>query len=300
MSTSTTVTADKFFFALLNSTNKLIDVFLEDWYNPVLAINQRFLYHSHTESINTISFMLDAIKTLSTKHCVIDDKNSGACVQYKNHVRFHLADIRGTYSDFIQYIQATGWIFSYLNMHWGAKRDLDNSIHEFYQLGNTGKFNDPNTVKKLALESLTSTKIAKQMSNIPDKYREVKDILNNQLNYAIDNLIPNILYPKLYPVISEAVSRNKPIKSDLSAVWNLCLMMMDTYLASRMFRTFKNVPGRLGGEPQNIVIYVGNAHGNNYRKLLSQLGFTMEFNAANRGAGQVACMDVRGLEVKWI
>jgi len=58
---------------------------------------------------------------------------------------------------------------------------------------------------------------------------------------------------------------------------SITLSIMDVYLLSRVFKTFK-VPETTyqPAEPHNIIIYAGNAHSDNYRQLLEEMGFLVK------------------------
>lgn len=73
----------------------------------------------------------------------------------------------------------------------------------------------------------------------------------------------------------------------------LNVLFMDTYLVSRMFRTFKKIPYKYSNEPQNIIIYVGDIHAQNYIKILLDLEFKMIFNESNEDQ---FCIDIRQLK----
>lgn len=40
-----------------------------------------------------------------------------------------------------------------------------------------------------------------------------------------------------------------------------------------MFRSFRNLPGKYSAPAKNIIIYVGDAHADDYRNFLNTIGF---------------------------
>jgi hypothetical protein len=68
--------------------------------------------------------------------------------------------------------------------------------------------------------------------------------------------------------------------------------MMDMYLFSRMFRKFKKNKKTVSETPTNIVVYVGNWHANNYRRLLDKLGFTHKESKSKTKDVDFQCVNI--------
>lgn len=52
-------------------------------------------------------------------------------------------------------------------------------------------------------------------------------------------------------------------------------LFVDIYTMARIFRSFRKVPGQYSGDPQRIIIYLGDFHAISCREILRVLGFTL-------------------------
>jgi len=122
-------------------------------------------------------------------------------------------------------------------------------------------------------------KIFKQISKI--KYPEVISLLKLYIdkyqNFDIENKLK-----RFGEIISE---QNPKLYTELQNVNSELILyftnIMDLYLLGRLFKTFsktsKNNLFNQNDAAKRIVIYVGDAHANNYRKFLEKLGFKLSF-----------------------
>ena len=139
------------------------------------------------------------------------------------------------------------------------------------------------------LNYYNSTKIMKQYESISNKH--IKQILIEYLYDEITNL--NLKYFKLsdIKILVNKLSKNelptdneimKNIKS-FSLNWlNLTTYFMNVYLMSRLFRSFKQIDYQNSKDAENIIIYIGYEHSDNYRKILKKLAFKQVFNETSK------------------
>jgi hypothetical protein len=304
-------TADLFFFKLLDEANreKLLDVFIEsdiDTTNdsPLLKFKSVYKYRSQELNPNRSGFMQSVTSKLNKMDCITDifwtENETISCQAYRDHIRFHLGDIRNTNINIIKYLRVVfSGIFNVYNN--GMYYPFSFDVLEKY--GQTdANYNDPEKLKADLLDMLTTSKIAKQMSKIPEKYQAVKDKLNEKIDSYLDKMLPELTYDNVRDVVLKYTRTGKSyVSQKLYDSNRIFSHIMDLYLISRMFRTFRDVSGKLSGEPQNIIIYTGNSHSQNYRELFDELGFITEFKAERFNDNtNINCVDIYGFVPQWI
>ena len=305
------------FFYLLDSSSELIDVFIETEYDPAgKNLLSKFIkiavIDGGYKGISD-SYMNDIENKLVRDHC-FQYHNDNKCKIYKDHVRFHAVDIRSGTSEFIEYVSIVymiqGALIGVTSNDSTEIENLKYYIKTFPKYKNYGATST--SIKKGVINSLTELKIYKQISNIDDKYSDLKNILTKKIDNIINQDYSSITYDKVYNsllygfnncinkrninchnnwyIFNEAYIGMAP--TSVNDILDTAINMMDIYLISRVFRKFRHVPGHLNGESKNIIIYVGDEHGENYRKTLDDIGFFREFQAENVDKG---CLDISGL-----
>ncbi len=151
------------------------------------------------------------------------------------------------------------------------------------------------------------------MENIhyPEVISLIKERIANLRNIDIPLMITNLIY--VYNDIVKAVGKSNikeiqhqmlyalstdQFKKASRISFEFTIQYMDLYLLSRMFRTFKEgIKRRYRGEANNVLIYVGDLHATNYRRVLSELEFTEVFSSyARKGEEKFQCLDITGLD----
>ena len=270
-----------FFFNLLNSTNKPIDVFLEFDYRVSNEVPLERFMKNRWESSNLFneryyspaSGMWEIFNKLAIEGCLTGHITNDGCEYYRNRVRFHSGDVRDTdtlVNRFLRYIR-----FHIIPTHLINVDDMS----EFKIL------EDPLIYRKLVYENLITSKAFKQIDNIADN--NIKNIIKNEIFNEIEQQIEIYNYPKIMSFIEEYNNNNNnnnnniitnltkyqyKLKDDL---FTLDCMVMDMYILGRMFRTFTNPKNPLINEtePSNIIIYSGLLHSKTYERHLNNLGF---------------------------
>jgi hypothetical protein len=71
-------------------------------------------------------------------------------------------------------------------------------------------------------------------------------------------------------------------------------IVMDVYTIGRMFRTYRDVPGKFSGRAENTIVYAGSQHTHRYQRVLSDLGFKkIREQFGGFSAGRLsACVDM--------
>jgi hypothetical protein len=292
-----------FFFGLLQSTDKLIDVFLEEEYSPGSNFSEQL-----NKKQNTLekypNYLLEVRYRLAEIDCVTEKYGTG-CARYRDHVRFHLTDIRDAKLPMIEYIDCIYWLgVLIIDSSLGKLSTKDRHRVPYYinrlnALGSEHKYNNIEKIKAGLTDIYKGTKIEKQLSKIPIKYQSVKDYLNAKLESSHDELAEVLKYSSILPKITESLSEHRiKFLDEWQIISDSMIKLMDLYLVSRMFRTFRNVPSQLSEEPRNIIVYAGDEHCATYREILSAMGFTTEFTA--KQTSLEACLNIEDLEIDWI
>lgn len=276
---------------------KMMDVFLE---TPYIHKTGKYLLYKDPGILSKFRINLQNCLDIK-KEC-----------QYPN-IRFHNADIRlsigikrpfildieetmiGLYYD--MYLQRGNFSYNYHKKHLLNLLTLKKYKNDRIEYDKAIKSYD--TSMEYLLKKFSKIKLEKQQKNISNK--NVKQIL---LEYLIDsirridlkylqlNVITNIIkkLPKNIPKIVPT-----EFNSSNDNLLDLLVPIMDMYLIARMFRTFKDVPYQNSKEAQYIIIYVGDAHANNYRDILDKLNFKTEFYS--RSQEHEFCVDISKLQL---
>ena len=278
---------------------KMIDVFLE---LPLIDKNLQF-YLPEIKSPGT----LDKFK-INLLNCLNPIKNC----KYPN-IRFHNTDIRQFETE-----KELPFIMKFIRDYFAIYNTLDEKEINFekyhesvIRLNNTLKgineseyntllhFDNHEQLFQYLLNVYNKFKLQKQVDNISNQ--KVKDIL---LTFLYDNIKTINLKTVEYKYIKimsnmplDKIPTDKQIKIFTKYLNNILLALeipfMDVYLLARMFRKFKQIKYQNSNEPENIIIYVGNYHANNYRFILSKLNFKQEFITNSKS--DEFCIDINKL-----
>lgn len=266
------INGNDFVFKLLDDNPEhIFDVFIEEHF-MVSELELNIKKESCIDSDNKDCSYLEILRSKINRSGCVGKKSD--CDKYKKQVRFHFADTRIT--------DIT--VFDFLSdiLHYS---DRFSTLEDALKKPGYFKYNTADNIRKDIAEALKSTKTNKQLENIPKKYENVKDILNEEMRLILnDESIGIITIPNLTKVMNELktdVYRNTKLHNYLveGEVTHLTSRMMDIYLISRMFRSFKDVKGKISIEPKNIIIYTGSFHTESYIKLLDRIGFRSIFSA---------------------
>lgn len=191
---------------------------------------------------------------------------------YKN-IRFHYIDIRFNQNIFLNKLRES--IFS------------DNFVSKLNEIFKTPESIEYKNLKnkkdflEYGLKEYSKSKLLKQYENIP--YPEVKIKLLEFLNKYLDKVdLNDITYTNIMKII---LNKNLTEKDHEKLKLNFIIYLtgfMDMYTLSRIFRKFKQQENIYSEEPKNIIIFSGNAHANNYRSILNDLGFTNNIYRDNK------------------
>jgi len=297
----------------LNSTDNQIDVFIEA---PIGAKNSnlddRFYPYEYP---NEPSYMNDFTQELYKQGCVRTGKeySPDKCVEYRNHVRFHVADVRASfdghsdYNKMMLYFVFMHQIFNQLTsaLAYGDEFTKE-SIEvveeilneELIPIAKALDFYDDPSGKKLRkhlLSMIDSIKINKQIDSI--KNTKLKQKMHRWLTSNIDYAVKINGIQQFHREIENF--KKNGITVDTKK-YDFYTNLMDLYIMSRMFREF-NDKGKGVTESKNIMIYTGVSHTEIYSKILRELGFKLLFSRGDRKKWkETSCLDLSGLEIKWI
>jgi len=265
-----------FFFKLINSTKKFLDVYLEAGYDPTSPnlrdkiIQLKNLRHKPDNELQ--GYMNKTMKILSQLNCginILEGDQNKKCI-YKN-IRFHSTDIRdiesyhlgfhiGFMSNFLLYCLLSNNNESEICQNYFDTLYKVNLLHDY--------FTDQEKINLAIKEFFKVSKIEKQIVNI--KYPDVKYFLLNKYKGILSKShLINFDYIYNEIILSDEVEYEKIFE----VVYYMC-EFMDIFLMARMFRSFKNIEGVYSEDPKNIIIYVGNYHAQQYYQWLKKLGFT--------------------------
>jgi hypothetical protein len=321
--------AVRFFFSLLDSTTKNLDVFLEFDYKPTKEKPQsRFSETRFSQYYNIYipiskGYMNKVNNILALEGCFKGYEKSG-CDYYKDHIRFHLSDVRDIDTDVNQYIHKVFHFMEYefLNLYDVSNYEENiNKVKEFIEkvVKPNEKYNDLNIFQNEVRKSLYSAKVIKQLLAIDPKYKQLETMLNERLEYSIEhdlsvyqprNLLINEKLIKFLEdlrsgkldeddknrILSRLQSDHTFFKNNRGNIYNI---YMDMYLLFRLFKTFKTTD-ESHKEAKNIIIYSGNTHTNFYRSILSSLKFNKIFSAGRFSEENQACLDISDFKIKWL
>jgi hypothetical protein len=218
----------------LSNPNKHFDFFLEESYLPK-KYGRRSRFPLSSSYIGKVARKFIECFEIDKSEC-----------KYKN-VRFHYADIRS--SDEIE-------CFITINNY---SIDSRKTVEHFIK----HPIKDFDTKMMLYFAPKLSPnydRILKQIQKCEDP--KVKEIAHEFLNKA-ESLI---IFPYEFAIIRR-ILRGEKIKDSHKIMDELSLKMlrlsnawMDTYLLSRMYRTFRQTPDKYSESPKNIIVYAGEQH----------------------------------------
>ncbi|CAH6418961.1 Hypothetical protein POVN_LOCUS687 [uncultured virus] len=173
-------------------------------------------------------------------------------------------------------------------------------------------FVDEKSLQEWAGADFIRTRIDKQLAAVPDiKVRDAIRAFGAQLRQeaitakSMDQLrllrrIVTQIVRYLLP-LGDAdidVEAAKRLADALRVAYQTLFLMgiayMDEYLLARVFRTFRQVEGRISTPPKHIILFTGNSHSNNYRRFLTSLGFTTIYTA--KAMSKRECLDISDLK----
>lgn len=305
-SVKNTVTSNVYDFINKNIkfSDKFIDIFIELAYVPKNYFkNNKYKKKENLDS--TLRKFEDKYK-----NCLYLKRNC----QYPN-VRFHYTDVRLT--DFLEnksfYINLSENIIGlYYNIEYGdllyyqstllnLRELLNNNIYKkernkFLKCMNSN--NVDNVIKYLS-EIYKHTKIDKQQEKIKDDH--VKSVLMEYLRSFISNIKFDFIGKNIQKIINSLPYKKKPDIKQLNEFnklraeqEDLDVPFMDIYLMARVFRKFKQIKYQNSKEPENIIIYVGDYHAQNYSNILKTLNFKNEFSISRVDNNN--CIDISKLK----
>lgn len=126
---------------------------------------------------------------------------------------------------------------------------------------------------------------------ITDKLDDQKEILQD-ISQDIVEYIDKKLQKHSHQYLEEYFVNM--LKESDKIMLNIYILQMDIYLLSRIFRKNFNNPVNQPDNNYNVVIYAGDAHAENYREFLSNLGFTT-LATDNRYRDYLQCLDLKNV-----
>jgi len=291
--------ADEFFFSLLQESicgknngkyNNKLDVFLEMSYNPLNDFfTEKF---SSKDSFNNHldSYMTRTNKLIYNKHCYPEylknnNQESEICI-YDPYVRFHHGDLRHINDKFVQYITSIYILYT--------RTSKDKLNYSIFFLDNKQFSNDTNYVSNIYSSSQFMNKIIKQIDNIDNKnIKKVFEDLVKKLIHKCTQIIESgdINYKSVLQIFNDNI---KIKKNDVSEIF---LDIMDIYLLTRVFRSFDKDLHKYNAS--NIIIYAGNAHIQNYIKLMPDLKFAKIYDFKSTITEKRACIKVDNFNIEY-
>jgi hypothetical protein len=303
------IQADEFFMILLNSSvnGNLInkDVFLENFYNPLLSRENRF----ESKELRP-SFMTKVFTKLAVEGCI--SSTSDLCSYYKDNIRFHSTDIRFSNIDILEYIMMIRYIKDYHFYDENTMKIYINNVNNINSKFNDKKYYDYDSFAKEVKDALIATKVMKQIENIDPKYNNIKEYLIwiidiiirynfkkfnvielskflNEYNKYLTNGTPILRYD----FENEFELLRKPLTLDL--------LFVDLYMIARIFRKFSHKLGsnkKHPQEPKNIIIYAGNDHCKFYNEIFEKFGFTKYYKF--EPTDNKWCIKLKHMDIKWV
>jgi hypothetical protein len=309
------IPADQLFLKLLNSCpdETLLDVYLEETFNSEHEKGDRFFDTITKHNFIALSdeqsvershkggYMENVLQVLYSSGCLTDSIDS--CQIYKNHVRFHLADIRAPYSTkesktpFSTYINL---IFGLTTAHMYPVEYVTLNIQKLRTIGPL--FDSVENVRNGLRDMIKNYRIDKQLNNI--KYKQIQEFLSTLMTTYMSENEDRLVWSNIKPfvqIIEDDSTKDACLNIFITkngTMLFITIILMDIFLISRIFRTFKDTPGKLNGEPTNIIIYAGDAHAVNYKKILKYLEFDTVFEHKNHD-DTMACLDITNFKMQW-
>jgi hypothetical protein len=132
-------------------------------------------------------------------------------------------------------------------------------------------------------DSIVYKRIRKQINNIQDE--RVKNIIEQSFEECTSNLkieFDNYEYSwSITPDFIQKIKNTVIIANRFKKLLDNGLCLMDHYLMARCFRTFNKTKKEYSRPSYNNIIYTGDAHTNNYIRILKQIGFNIDYQQVN-------------------
>lgn len=212
------------------------------------------------------------------------------------NVRFHNTDIRRPFEKNRPFILHFFDLIYHIQKEYDNKDKLEYYLESYKNYINQSKndesfkeyknINDLKGLIKLVEKIYPIKKIAKQLKNSQIKETLTKYSQNEllKLNYRFMN----------FNFINKFMTDKRLLDNIVITNLRFESIFMDVYLMARVFRSFDQIEYKNSRDPQNIIIYVGDAHAENYRKILDQLKFKREFNT--RAKEHEFCINISKLK----
>jgi len=272
------ITADIFFFNLINTTKKFLDIYLESKISPEKKSPDKFDIIKE-KKYSTRGYMSIAKQKLSAMNCGVniyeENKNFQKCI-YKN-VRIHSVDIRSITSNhiFSRYIGTLNryLIYCVSNKPDASKKEACEKYHKFLNDEEQNDFSNDNLIEKHFLDFYRVAKLEKQILSINNP--EILIFIMSKFKNLLDN-VSIINNKNVKRAVNDKINRDE--KNKIIKITNYILTIMDIYCFSRIFRSFNKIEGVYSEDPKNIIIYAGAAHINQYAKWLTELEFELVYS----------------------
>lgn len=296
---------DVYDFIMNNITNipKMIDVFVE------LPVMDKKIEYAEKQPHIVITSSLDKFNK-NLRGCLNPIKNC----QYPN-IRFHNTDIRqADYDEKTPFIlEIENQIIELIKLFMGIKykdsdyeKLIDKLLTKITNISRKDK-KELNAIKthEQLLEYLMKLynryKLKKQVDHISNENVRnilIKHLINNIKNADLEYFSGDPML-KIFDYMPLYILPNEEQKQKFYKLWNFTIVpitaqFMDIYLMARMFRKFRVVENQNSNEPENIIVFVGNLHAENYRKILKELEFKEKF--LTKSKENEFCINIKNLQ----
>lgn len=196
------------------------------------------------------------------------------------------------------------------NQYEDIKNDILYLLSQIRELKLPTKTSD---VYDMYIGIIESTKIKKQLENIPDSRLQnlIRSFIIENLNYRLEENDSNIKIPegmnlytflltKRLTILPKLDLVNPPFLARMIVALNLFFnrlilintIIMDSYLLGRLFRTYKDAP-----PATNVIIYAGDIHIKTYQRfLVDELDFEFTEPLKTAFSNRQMCLDLTGVE----
>lgn len=272
----------------LKYSDKFIDIFLETSIK-LKGVEQEIVNRSksNTNIINKLKIDLSNCLLLSKENC--DYPNTRVHYIDSRHVIYDL-EYQDDLSFFIRLLSTLYYLSLNIYSNFDQYKNYIFTLHDYFN-------NDKLKIKLykklfeniiIIKNNLTNTfksfnKLNKNYENIQDK--KIVNYLTNYLDNKINNFDFNpLIYNNILKIINnlyndlsldQILLQSKYAKEFGYFIKILYLLIdfMDIYTISRLFRDYKQIPYQNSHSAKYSIIITGNAHTENYIKILSDLGF---------------------------
>lgn len=265
----------------LRNTDKFIDVFLEKPVFTKETPEQKFTAFGSTNILNVIDNDLSNCLIRSKEKCEF----YGARIHYADvrHMFFYNSDMKLLGFLLIK-IQSILALMAHNNEDYKKTLkilidDLELHKDKFLEI-----LKDSETIKQnLRIVFNTYNKYQKNLKNLTDP--DVRMYLMRYLKNVIDKTeVWMLIYGNLLSSLKEGTINSMSI---YMKIFNILTTFMDVYLISRLFRDYKQVKYQNSKSAKYSLIITGEAHTDNYIKILHDLGFRVQMS---RGIASDGCI----------